>query len=390
MLAHTVPLAAGDAGRSRKGVDSVRRAAVNVSLALASVMTTLLFLEIGVRIVMSFDRNYLDEIVNFRPAQGGEELSLADIILPVEDDLLVYVLRPGVQGLFMGRKLSINSLGMRDRERRSEKAPGVFRILGLGDSHTFGWGVGREETYLARIEEMLNERAEGQKFEVLNMGVPGYNTVQEVQAFSRRAGELSPDMVIINYVHNDMDLPNFLTRRPDLWTLRKTYLGGLVRRRLAIARGSHLLPASLSPVPPDEETMHYRMPEERIPERFRPLYGRENMVAGYLRLARLARERGIPYVLLFNMDDYRHRLLGRTPTVLPYETRELAALCKEEGYVVVDPQERVFRYLTENSHGTEALWISETDSHTNSIRHQFVADELLNRLETAGLLPPVE
>jgi len=350
----------------------------------------LLLLEVGVRIVMSFNRNYLDELVNYRPAQGSEEVGLADIILPVEDDLLVYALRPGVQGFFMGRELSINALGMRDRERRSEKAPEKFRILGLGDSHTFGWGVGREETYLARLEEMLNERAGGERFEVLNMGVPGYNTVQEVQAFSRRAGELSPDMVIINYVHNDMDLPNFLTRRPDLWTLRKSYLGGLVHRRLAIARGSHLLPASLAPVPPDEETMHYRMPEERIPERFRPLYGRKNMVAAYLRLARVARERGIPYVLLFNMDDYQNRLRGRTPTVLPYETRGLAALCEEEGYLVVDPQERIFRYLTENGLGTETLWISETDSHTNAIRHRFVAEELLDRLETAGLLPPAE
>lgn len=216
--------------------------------------------------------------------------------------------------------------------------------------------------------------------------MPGYNTVQELQIFTLRAAELSPDMVIINYVDNDMDLPNFLTRRPDLLTVRRSFLKELVGRRLAAIRGSSRLPPTLSPVVPDEQSQRYQMPEERIPERFRPLYGWENMRGAFGRLARLARERGIPYVLLLNMDDYSFRLAGKTPTVLPRRIRELVAYCAAEGYLVVDPQDRIFTYLQSQGLGNDAIWIKKNDSHSNALRHQFLADELLARIAEGGYL----
>ena len=364
----------------------MNRLKTNFLLLSFSVVVTFLALEAGVRAVTAFDRNYLDELVNYRSSGEERDLTLADMIRPVSDDLLVYELRPGVRGSFLGHDLVINSLGMRDVERLRAKEEGVFRILSLGDSHAFGWGVAMEETYAAQLEEMLEKEAGGE-FEVLNMGVPGYNTVQEVQAFVRLAGELSPDMVLINYVNNDMDLPNFLGSRPNLLTPRKSYLLELVRRRVAIIRGSRLFPAGLSRVEPDTKSKRYRMPEDRIPERFRPLYGWENMKEAYRELGRLARERGIPYVVLFNMDDYSFRLAGKTPTVLPRNVREVAALCGEEGYLVVDPQDRVAAYLEENGLGTQAVWITPKDSHTNVLRHRFVAEELYERLRSAGYLP---
>lgn len=364
----------------------MRRAVLNLALLLASLTFAFFSLEAAVRVITAFDDNYLDELMNYQPAAGDRDLNFADFIRTVDDDLVIYELRPGVRGRFMGHELSINGLGMRDRERNREKPPGVFRIIGLGDSHAFGWGVAQEETYLSRLEAMLQERNPGRRFEVLNLGVPGYNTVQELQIFTLRAAELSPDMVIINYVDNDMDLPNFLTRRPDLLTVRRSFLKELVGRRLAAIRGSSRLPPTLSPVVPDEQSQRYQMPEERIPERFRPLYGWENMRGAFGRLARLARERGIPYVLLLNMDDYSFRLAGKTPTVLPRRIRELVAYCAAEGYLVVDPQDRIFTYLQSQGLGNDAIWIKKNDSHSNALRHQFLADELLARIAEGGYL----
>ena len=79
---------------------------------------------------------------------------------------------------------------------------------------------------------------------------------------------------------------------------------------------------------------------------------------------------------------------GKTPTVLPRNVREVAALCGEEGYLVVDPQDRVAAYLEENGLGTEAVWINPGDSHTNALRHRFVAEEIHDRLLAGGYLPP--
>ena len=365
-----------------------RRALPRLALSATALAFTLLLLEVAVRGIMAFDRNGLDEAFNRPLRANGRELTLADLIRPNPDDLIVYELRPGVRGSFLGRPLSVNSLGMRDVERSREKPPGAFRIVGLGDSHMFGWAVDRDETFLALLENELHERFPDRHFEVLNLAVPGYNTVQEVEVLARRADELDPDLVIINYVHNDMDLPNFLAERPNLSTPRKSYLLELVRRRLAVLRGGAILPLGLFGVTPEEGTLRYRFDPARIPERYRPLAGWDNMVNAYGRLARLARERGIPAVLLFNWDDYRFRLSGRTSDARPKGVRQLGELCARAGYLVVDPQDWIFRYLVENHLDSHALWISSSDSHTNPLRHRLVAEALLEQLIQANALTP--
>ncbi len=368
---------------------SVSRSIVGrLALAGAALVLPLFLLELAVRGIMSFDRNSLDETFNRPLPVDGRKLALADLIRPNPNDRIVYELRPGMRGKFLGHDLSINSLGMRDVERSREKAPGTFRIVGFGDSHMFGWGVDRDEAFLAILERLLNERFPERRFEVLNLAVPGYNAVQEVEVFTQRAEELDPDLAIINYVDNDMDLPNFLAKRPNLWTLRKSYLAELARRRLALLRGATILPIDIFGVTPEEGTLRYRFDPARIPERFRPLAGWNNMVGAYEQLAHLARKRGIPFVLLFNWDDYSLRLAGRTADIRPREVRQLADLCARAGYRIVDPQDRIFRVLTENHLDSRALWISSSDSHTNPLRHRLVADELLEALTQADALTP--
>jgi hypothetical protein len=363
-----------------------RRILSNLALLLGSVLFVLVGLEIAVRVVISFDNNYLDELAIYQSDRTDRDLTLADLIRTVDDDLVVYELRPGKKGIFLGHEVSINSHGMRGPERPLAKDPGVFRIVGLGDSQMFGWGVAQEDTFLAKFEVMLNEGGENGKYEIFNLAVPGYNTVQEVQTFAGRLEELDPDMIIINYVDNDMDLPNFLTRRRDPFAIRKSYLAELIKRRYVILRGSSLLPISLVGVPQHERSLRYRMPEDRLPDRFRPLFGRKNMVGAFSRLASIARSLGIPAVLLFNMDDYSHRLEGRSPTVLTGPVRYLAEFCEKEGYFIVDVQDRIVDYLMSNSLHTRDLWIEESDSHPNEIRHHLVAEELLDRLRREGLI----
>jgi hypothetical protein len=361
---------------------------LRAGVAVFGLVATLCLLEVGIRVFASFDRNSFDRLESAPRTVEGRELTLADLIRPSSDERIVYELRPNVRGMFMGRELAISSLGYRDEERELRKKPGVFRIIGLGDSHMFGFGVRREETFVSQLEQRLRERFPGRDIEVWNLGVPGYNTVQEVETFASKSEALQPDLVIINYVNNDMDLPNFLAAPPDLWTIRKSYLAELAERRLALLRGKNVLPMGLFGLDPDEETKRYLFDPTRIPERYRALAGWDHMESAFDRLADLARARSIPVLLLFNMDDYTHRLAGKTPDVRPRSVRELAAHCASKGYVVVDPQDRVTQYLEAHGLDSSAIWLSPSDSHTNPLRHRLVAEELADAITRSRLIPP--
>ena len=95
-----------------------------------------------------------------------------------------------------------NSDGLRDIEYSTEKAAGVTRIIVVGDSIAYGLGVSREETYTTRLENILNHKY-GDTYEVINLGVNGYWTVQIYERFKDKGLKYKPDIVIYGYCHND-------------------------------------------------------------------------------------------------------------------------------------------------------------------------------------------
>jgi hypothetical protein len=112
------------------------------------------------------------------------------------DVALHYALRPGAKASFDGgRTVAINSLGFRDAERRSEKAPGKFRIVCLGASNTYGAAVSDGETYPAQLEKELNRGRPG-RFEVWNEGVSAYVLSQNAVDARKAVERDSPDLLI--------------------------------------------------------------------------------------------------------------------------------------------------------------------------------------------------
>jgi len=96
-----------------------------------------------------------------------------------------------------------NALGFRGAETTRNKPAGVHRILGLGDSFTFGTGVRREDTFLHRVEQILNEAGGEPRVEVLNLGVPGWDTTAEVGLLNYSGLSLEPDEVLVCFFLND-------------------------------------------------------------------------------------------------------------------------------------------------------------------------------------------
>jgi len=100
--------------------------------------------------------------------------------------------------------MKINSRKLRDREYSRMKPENVFRIVCLGDSVTLGWGVRLEDTFVKKLEGLLNVTASLSKFEVINAGVGGYNTVQEASFFRSEVQQLDEiDHVLLFFTVND-------------------------------------------------------------------------------------------------------------------------------------------------------------------------------------------
>jgi hypothetical protein len=113
-------------------------------------------------------------------------------------------LAAGYNGWFAGVPVRINSLGFRDpREYTVDKAPGTFRILIIGDSVTFGHGAVFETTYPYLFEQQLEQWRDDVRWEVWNLGVPGYNTRQELAYLEEVGPVFKPDLVVIGFYPND-------------------------------------------------------------------------------------------------------------------------------------------------------------------------------------------
>ncbi|MBN1363630.1 MAG: SGNH/GDSL hydrolase family protein [Syntrophaceae bacterium] len=118
----------------------------------------------------------------------------------VEDPILMWSLKPK----YNVSDIKINSRGFRDIEYNIKKNDGVFKILCLGESSTFGWKVPLETTYHSLLEDRLNREYDGQRrFEVINAGVIGYTSVQGLYMYLSKGIRFQPDLVTFYFGINE-------------------------------------------------------------------------------------------------------------------------------------------------------------------------------------------
>jgi lysophospholipase L1-like esterase len=97
-----------------------------------------------------------------------------------------------------------NAQGFRDtRDWSYERVPGMGRVLVLGDSHTQGFECRQERTFSAVLERKL--RAVGQPAEVLNCGISGFGTAEQLAFLENEGLKYHPDAVVLAWYANDFD-----------------------------------------------------------------------------------------------------------------------------------------------------------------------------------------
>jgi hypothetical protein len=165
---------------------ALRRLVPNLLLACATVLALALALEGALRVFWPQDLPFFSGIFVEDPAVGLRHVPHMRAPMASETDGTVEV--------------RINSRGYRGREY-AWGAPAGFRILGLGDSFAFGFGVKEEDTYLARLERALADR----HVEVINAGLAGMGPDNEARLLAADGPGLRPDLVLVGfYVGNDV------------------------------------------------------------------------------------------------------------------------------------------------------------------------------------------
>ena len=395
-FALAVVVAARLAKRRREIAVGLPRLALHVTMVLASVVAALVVAEMMIRIGHSLreDRRPLDEQLRSARAHAEssmQNLRLGEIVQPSRYAAIVYELRPNVRGRFMGQPLLINARGLRDDEYSTRKEPGTFRIVGVGDSSLFGWGVRLEDSGLKVLERRLNERFRPQKFEVIDFAVPGYNTAMEAETFVRKCLDYAPDLVLLNFNTNDYDVPEFMRRQTDLSTLRRSYLFDLaysvyagimgVDQQLAVFDDNYRAPKGYPAARLDEDPA--------MPDEYRYMVGAKGVVRALEKLTAAARERGIPLVA-FDVKAYP----GLDPKYVRDELRDgqrelLERESQRLGFHFLNTYASFMDYLKQHPdvNSRTVFAVSAADGHPNALAHSVNAQALFDYLVAHQLLP---
>lgn len=115
--------------------------------------------------------------------------------------IFLWELYPGFQGKgetdWGPCRIRINSYGFRGDEITKKKPAETYRIMVLGDSAAFGYGVDQGEEFPARLQMLLSEKYQGKSIQVLNAAVMGYTTYSSRAYFREKGIRFDPDLVIL-------------------------------------------------------------------------------------------------------------------------------------------------------------------------------------------------
>lgn len=306
------------------------------------------------------------------PEDGNVELG--HIIRRSTHRRLVYELKPDLDVTFFGVPMRTNSQGLRSPDRAPERD--AFTIVGLGDSIMFGQGVPGELGYLAVLEALFETHCPEANLRTENMAVSGYNTVMEVESLKVKGLELLPDLVVIEFVGNDLSMPNFIRQPRRAWDPRRSYALDFLRFRAewfwqkSFWREMEL--AGLESIPMEDPlgVGHLLDPRE-VPENYRDLVGWQAFARAMEELQRL----GVEHDFEILMVSLQVRDGGLKEKALEH--------ARYLGFDTLDVGRQLSRHLRrtgEDGYADSPLSLDEQDLHPSAQGHRIAANTLYRHL----------
>jgi len=255
---------------------------------------------------------------------------------------------------------SINDRGLRGADFPADKPDGTLRILFVGDSFTFGEGVEDDRPFPSLLQQRFDSRPGDPSVHVINAGVSGYNTRDEVAYLESRWLAFDPDLVILVFYLNDAY---------DDGRFAELIMGG---ERGQLQRASES-PSRLWAL---VETRYSRWrASRRIIEIYRAQFSGKPSIDGHdwegskkalARAAAITRERSISFAVVIFPE--LHALDDSHPFASIYELVE--AHVDSLGVPVLN------LFPAFRGQRTDELWVHVTDHHPNERGHRIAADAL--------------
>jgi len=265
-----------------------------------------------------------------------------------------------------------NSAGWRDVEHSIVKPPGTYRILGLGDSYLMGQGVHAEDLFFTRLGQLLNHAHLPVQVETINTGISGKNSADELQLLEHRGLAYDPDLVVVNFVPNDVetdlstDKPliefyrNYtsITQKPD-WLSEYSYLWSWMRQRIL------------------QEVVARQYIKDCVASFNRDSKKWHDCRAALTGIVEKCRSHHVPIMLA--VFPFYIELNGDYP-FQPIHDR-VDAFCLDNNVPVLDLREVYHDYS-----GPE-LWVHPTDQHPNELAHRLAAEALAEFILARRCIP---
>ncbi len=331
-------------------------------LAVASAVLAIVALEVVFRIAGIKAQYYEPHSHEFIIEEDGPRMASRIGAVPLAVHRTYYHTNPRN---YFGPKTEVdhilNSAGWRDVEHTIVKPPDTYRILGLGDSYLMGQGVHSEDVFFRQLEQLLNQADLPSQVETISTGVSGKNTVDQVQLLEERGLAYDPDLVIVNFVPNDVEqdldseepIVEFyrqytqLTQRPDFLS-QYSYLWSWVRQRL------------------QKQFIAQKYVKESIASFDRNSQKWNVCRDALLKIVQICRDRNIPVMVV--IFPFFHELNGDYPFQSIHD--RVNEFCREHGVPVLDLRESYREFS-----GPE-LWVHPTDQHPNEIAHKIAAEAM--------------
>lgn len=333
-------------------------------LVFAGIGISALILELGLRYYFyRWNSNQPVPFVLFaRPFPDSDDIGR--LIVPSADPRLLYELANSNISVFKGKPFVTNSDGVLGATEYSrEKPTNTVRIVGVGDSVMSSWGVDPAATYLSVLEQSLAARFPGKNIQTINLSVPGYNTAMEEELIKTKALRYHPDLIILGYVINDVDLPNYVRTQVHA----KSYLYYTAKRavQMIASYAGRKRPdiRLMENAPMEPGDTHIAYTEERVPDQYKYMVGKKNFLLHMKEISDTARSAGVPVVLLFDYEG-----LNRYPEIRDY------------GFHLINMDEATRRYLKNPSITLDNLVQGNGDFHLSESGHRAYAGALFQYL----------